>query len=759
MGNRILKVALICLLCLAVTIPSTFRQMASAQVPRLFSLSSGALLVEVANERFVGGLVVADVTLRNLEPTWYTVRRSGGNFIIADQIPMSFVIGPLQTLTFSQLHFGGVNPQRGVNPQQGDFLDLYADRDGLDSTLALALDIVVRGIGGTRLRSFSNVNRDTWLAIMSGLSDFSENNLTLLGSLVADILRVRSFIDFAHVLRDIVELFVHNTQRLLDLVLLLQRAGTLDASQAQELTQVLSDPGLASLVNILLGLRLIPRAFLLLELTTNHALSSRTGFATITLIGVQQLTRFVVAPSSATIAVGERVTITASGNIPVNPTWTVDPPSLGTLSSIRPGQVEFVARQLGDVSVTARQGGFPATSRITVTSGLPTFPTCQLTRITVSPGAITLSVGASQVFVAIGTCTDGRGVPINPTWSVTGGIGTVSPSTGTTTILTATGAGTGAVQASAQGFSASASVQVTGTAAVGTITEFPIPTADGAPVGITGNPFDNNVWFTEFAGNKIGRMTGTGAVTEFPNGSGPNSITFSGADFWFTEGLGGRIGRITSAGIITYFQIPTPSAGPNDITPAPDGTGNLWFTMGFANKIGRITGAGVITEFPIPTTLSNPAGISPGSDAALWFAEVNANKIGRITPAGVFTEFPIPTPASQPFGIALGPDGNVWFTEHAGNKVGRITPSGVITEFPIPTPASHPVGITTGPDGNLWFTESDGNRIGRFNPRLLVFNEFPIPTPNSGAYWIKAARDGNVWFSEPRVGKIGRVTP
>jgi streptogramin lyase len=101
------------------------------------------------------------------------------------------------------------------------------------------------------------------------------------------------------------------------------------------------------------------------------------------------------------------------------------------------------------------------------------------------------------------------------------------------------------------------------------ITEFPIPTADSAPWGITTGP-DGALWFTERYNP-------------------------------------GKIGRITTAGAITEFPVPTANSVPSGITTGPDGA--LWFTEsgGAANKIGRITTSGVITEFPTPTANSGPS--------------------------------------------------------------------------------------------------------------------------------------------------------
>jgi streptogramin lyase len=45
--------------------------------------------------------------------------------------------------------------------------------------------------------------------------------------------------------------------------------------------------------------------------------------------------------------------------------------------------------------------------------------------------------------------------------------------------------------------------------------EFPVPTAASNPAGIALG-LDGNLWFTEFAGNKIGVITPAGTVAESP---------------------------------------------------------------------------------------------------------------------------------------------------------------------------------------------------------------------------------------------------
>lgn len=133
----------------------------------------------------------------------------------------------------------------------------------------------------------------------------------------------------------------------------------------------------------------------------------------------------------------------------------------------------------------------------------------------------------------------------------------------------------------------------------GRVTEFPLPSARGDPLDIVSGP-DGALWFTEVEGNKIGRITESGAITEFPlpkPNSGPAGITV-GPDgaLWFTEAgvrlpsslpdTGNRIGRITPGGVITEFTVPTPRSSPERIAASASG---LWFTENAANRIGLLT--------------------------------------------------------------------------------------------------------------------------------------------------------------------------
>jgi len=233
----------------------------------------------------------------------------------------------------------------------------------------------------------------------------------------------------------------------------------------------------------------------------------------------------------------------------------------------------------------------------------------------------------------------------------------------------------------------------------GTVTEFRAGISpNSGPAGITAGP-DGNLWFTEWNGNRVGRITPSGTVTEFRGAIAPHAPRYTPApvpwrgitagpdgNLWFTEPAAGRIGRITPTGTVTEFSAGiSAGSGPWDITAGPDG--NLWFTE-LDGRIGRITPTGTITEFRSGISAgSSLRMITAGPDGNLWFTEWDGNRIGRITPTGAVTEFSAGISAgSAPEGITAGPDGNLWFTEWFGGRIGRITPAGVISEYP-PTAA------------------------------------------------------------------------
>jgi streptogramin lyase len=225
-------------------------------------------------------------------------------------------------------------------------------------------------------------------------------------------------------------------------------------------------------------------------------------------------------------------------------------------------------------------------------------------------------------------------------------------------------------------------------------------------------------------------------------------------NLWFTEPFasgGEKIGRITPAGTVTNFGAGMGSpAYPTDIAAGADG--NMWFTEYTGKKIGRITPTGTINEFPVLVATNNmPIGIAAGPDGNMWYTEPFAKRIGKITPTGTVTEFTAGILGDLEY-IVAGPDGNLWFAEFGNDGIGRITTAGHVTEFSAGiTAASGPNGIAKGPDGNVWFTESPGNGIGRIGvdvptmtctvkggtakPKLKVVCHITMVSPSAKVKW------------------------
>lgn len=239
----------------------------------------------------------------------------------------------------------------------------------------------------------------------------------------------------------------------------------------------------------------------------------------------------------------------------------------------------------------------------------------------------------------------------------------------------------------------------------GVITRFRIPTEDANPVGMALGS-DGNMWFAERDGNKIGRITPEGVISEYSlaNASSPRGIA-AGSD------------------------------------------GNIWFTLYGSGKIGRISPAGVITEFDIPVS-ADPWGIAVGPDGNIYFSMYDRSALGRVTPSGVVSVIAI-SPATPRIdsvsALTIGPDGNLWLSRavsSSSSQLFRVSLTGATTVFTLPVSTVN--SITTGIDGNLWV--SSGNRILVVSPSGTTTASLDIPIAGtSGA--ISAGPDGNPWLS------------
>jgi len=230
---------------------------------------------------------------------------------------------------------------------------------------------------------------------------------------------------------------------------------------------------------------------------------------------------------------------------------------------------------------------------------------------------------------------------------------------------------------------------------------------------------DGALWITQTGAGRttIARVTVDGAVTEFTTpGNPPDHLPRNlvgivlGPDggLWFPEAFFDKIGRITTSGMIMEFPLATRGAEPSHIAAGPDGA--LWFIEPGVNRIGRMTTKGEVREYDVPTRDSDLVDIAAGPDGAMWFTEYRGQRIGRVDSNGNVTEFAVAE--LGPVGLTAGPDGAVWFAAAQANAIARITTTGSVTVYPIPTANSTPYRVASG-DGGIWFTEQAAAQIGR----------------------------------------------
>ena len=134
--------------------------------------------------------------------------------------------------------------------------------------------------------------------------------------------------------------------------------------------------------------------------------------------------------------------------------------------------------------------------------------------------------------------------------------------------------------------------------ATGAVRIYPIPTADGAPVGMLRGP-DGALWFLERSAAKLGRLSPGGVFREWtlPSGAFPNRIVL-GPDgrLWFTELGTDQLGRVGSDGHIQQSSLPGGAVG---ITTTTDGS--VYVALYTAGRLARLDASGrVVATWPLP---------------------------------------------------------------------------------------------------------------------------------------------------------------
>src|SRR5579884_3270459 len=206
------------------------------------------------------------------------------------------------------------------------------------------------------------------------------------------------------------------------------------------------------------------------------------------------------------------------------------------------------------------------------------------------------------------------------------------------------------------------------------------------PVGYTSPLFlavdaSGNLWFTEFAANRIGffnprAQTLVESAIPTPD-SQPYGITLDPrGNVWFTEnrdGLG-QIGSFTpsSSGAIKITEHAVNAIRPHLIVA--DSGGNIWYSDGFSGHIGKFdprSGASAVFHVyfgactPTSCTGTHISGIAADSQGRIWFTDSLSQRIGYLIPSsGQVVARTLKYANAHPNdGLAVDREGRVWFTE------------------------------------------------------------------------------------------------
>jgi virginiamycin B lyase len=202
----------------------------------------------------------------------------------------------------------------------------------------------------------------------------------------------------------------------------------------------------------------------------------------------------------------------------------------------------------------------------------------------------------------------------------------------------------------------------------GEVRHWQLPTVGSVPIYIRLGP-DGNMWATELVGNAIARVTPTGVITEYPiptyNSRPIAIIPGPGAEraMWFSEEAGNRIGRIDlaclaraeaasqpTAPCITEYPVPKPQDNVILAGLAFDAAGNLWVQQYVDQNHPEPEGPDHIVRIDRAGLAAGPEGLRPEH----------------------FTAFAVPTRRSVIHRIVMGDEGALWFTEMAADRIGRV---------------------------------------------------------------------------------------
>ena len=275
--------------------------------------------------------------------------------------------------------------------------------------------------------------------------------------------------------------------------------------------------------------------------------------------------------------------------------------------------------------------------------------------------------------------------------------------------------------------------------------------------------FDGNgdLWFTDELSNSIWKyFVKEGKFENYrllQEGGYPLSIAFdSDNNVWFTQVFGQRLGFLEPSKVINNT-----TEGISEL----DMSKQINFqTMGpISNGFG----------FPQTNESRNNSNSNVNVNETLWFSTsifpVGGQLIKYDIPNGALTIHDVNHTHSVPFSIAEDEDGLLWFNSHIANLFLSLDPkTGATMQYATSNP-SKSGNLTTLPyvntyrDGKVWFNEHYGNAIASYDPKDKTLIEYYIPSKNP--LWVNSSNplrfvidnNGSIWFTQWTENKLGVI--
>jgi trimeric autotransporter adhesin len=460
--------------------------------------------------------------------------------------------------------------------------------------------------------------------------------------------------------------------------------------------------------------------------TISASLGSVTSNGVPLTVTAATLVSIQVTPATLNLALGTQQQLSATGvysdqstqDLTASVTWSTSQPSVGsaTNGTVSAGLVESLG--IGTATITATAPGTTISG-----SSILTVSAAKLVSLAVTAVAVTLPVGITQQYVAMGTFSDNstQNLSSSVTWtSDTPTVATISNAAAGNGIASAVSVGHANISATL-GSVTSPTVTLTVTTATLVSIQVTAP-SPSLPLGNTETLKATGTFSDESTQDLSTQVKWTSSnALEVPVSSTGVVSTFAIGSTQITASLN----RIVSAPVTldvtmeTLANILVTTANRNMLV----GQTRPFTAIGIFTDNSTLDLTSVVTwnsTTPGVAAVSNTAG-SKGSTSALTVgtATITASA-GGITSNGVTLTVTDHTTLNntglgRPFGIATDSSGNIYTTDVANNRICELNAQGGCTVIGAAAGLQAPTGIAIDSNDNIYVADENNGRVCKIN--------------------------------------------